>query len=194
MRALPIEPDSNHKPIGSRIRAARLAQQLTIDNLAQATGLTKGFLSRIERDITSPSVNTLVDICEVLSIPIGSLFENTEVRIVKKGEGPHINLGGVASVEHLLTPRQEARVQLIHSEVLPGGHGGEQLYTINADVDVVHVLRGRLQVKFSDQEVVLAEGDTATFPGREPHTWSVISEDGATLLWVLSPSPWHVTP
>lgn len=53
MKALPVEPSHAHVAIGSRIRAARQAQRLTIEQVADSTGLTKGFLSRIERDLTS---------------------------------------------------------------------------------------------------------------------------------------------
>ena len=66
MKALPVEPSSAALAIGSRIRAARHAQRLTIDQVADSTGLTKGFLSRVERDLTSPSVASLVTLCQVL--------------------------------------------------------------------------------------------------------------------------------
>jgi len=53
MRPLPVSP-TNEVRIGSKLRAARTANGFTLDQLAGATGLTKGFLSRIERDETSP--------------------------------------------------------------------------------------------------------------------------------------------
>jgi len=74
MKALPVEPSLAPVAIGSRIRAARQSQRLTIEHVADATGLTKGFLSRVERDLTSPSVASLVTLCQVLSISIGELF------------------------------------------------------------------------------------------------------------------------
>ena len=73
MRALPVSP-SHRVRIGSKLRAARTTHGYTLEQLARATGLTKGFLSRVERDETSPSVATLLTLCEVMSIDVGSLF------------------------------------------------------------------------------------------------------------------------
>src|SRR6185312_15399065 len=74
MKALPVEPSNIPLAIGSKIRAARHAQRMTIEQVAESTGLTKGFLSRVELDLTSPSVASLVTLCQVLSVSIGDLF------------------------------------------------------------------------------------------------------------------------
>lgn len=187
---MPLDPADRRVSIGPRLRAARQAQQLTIEEVAGITGLTKGFLSRVERDVTSISVSSLIMLCDVLSIPVGSLFEEPDVRLVRAGAGPRINLGGVDTEERLLTPRSEGRVQVIRSVVGRGGHGGDELYAVAADVDVLHVLRGEVEVRFSGQEWRLAAGDSLTFSGHEPHSWRVLTEDGAEVLWVLVPALW----
>lgn len=190
MRPLPVDPHSRRVAIGSRLRAARQAQYLTIEDVAEATGLTKGFLSRVERDLTSPSVASLITLCDVLSISVGSLFEAPEVRYIPAGAGPRINFGGTGAVERLISPRGEARVQVMRSVVAPGGHGGGQLYAVAAEVEVLHVVSGRVAVRFSDRDWVLAPGDTVTFGGREPHSWRAEGDEGAELIWVLAPAAW----
>jgi transcriptional regulator with XRE-family HTH domain len=187
---MPLDPADRRVKIGPRLRAARRAQQLTIDEVANITGLTKGFLSRVERDMTSPSVASLIGLCDVLSIPVGSLFEEPDVQLVPAGTGAKVNLGGVDAEERLLSPRSEARVQVIRSVVAGAGHGGDELYAVAADVDVLHVLRGDVEVRFSDREWRLGAGDSLTFSGHEPHSWRVLSEDGAELIWVLVPALW----
>lgn len=191
MRPMPVEPTNQRAAIGSRLRAARHAQQFTIDQLAVATGLTKGFISRIERDMTSPSVATLVALCEVLNLSIGDLFVVSEGELVTADNAPHINLGGTGVNERLLTPRRESRVQLVRSTVIPGGTGGDKLYTVNSPVDAVHVLFGSLTVQFSDRTWQLSPGDTLTFDGREPHTWQGDPLIETELLWVLAPAAWE---
>ena len=191
MRPMPVEPTNQRAAIGSRLRAARHAQQFTIDQLASATGLTKGFISRIERDMTSPSVATLVSLCEVLNVSIGDLFTVSEGELVTADSAPRINLGGVGVHERLLTPRRESRVQLVRSTVVPGGTGGDKLYSVNSPVDAVHVLAGSLTVQFSDRTWQLAPGDTLTFDGREPHTWQGDPLVETELLWVLAPAAWQ---
>ncbi|GAB3602527.1 helix-turn-helix domain-containing protein [Microbacterium aureliae] len=190
MRAIHPDADPNATPIGARLRAARTLQGLSLGQLAETTGLSKGFLSRVERDETSPSVATLVQLCQVLSLPVGALFTEPEIQHVVLADAPRINLGGVHADERLLSPRSENRVQLLRSELQPDAHGGSDLYTINCDVEVLHVIAGRLTVRFADRTVELSPGDALTFPGREPHTWQVAGGEPATVLWVIVPAPW----
>ncbi|MFT4135601.1 helix-turn-helix domain-containing protein [Microbacterium sp.] len=192
MRSLPIEPEGHRASIGPRLRAARQAQHLTIGEVARITGLTKGFLSRVERDRTSPSVATLVALCEVLSVPLGSLFEAPEVAVVRAGAGPRLNLGGVGTEDRLLSPRHDSRLQVLRSHIDSGGHGGEELYSLAAEVDVLHVISGDVLLRLPEREWRLGPGDTATFNGREPHSWTVVSEEGADVIWVLVPALWSL--
>ena len=191
MRALNIDSSSARAAIGSRLRAVRQSRSLTIEQVADSTGLTKGFLSRVERDLTSPSVSTLVAICDVLDASIGDLFVATDSMLVRAAEAPRINLGGVNTTERLLSPRHYGRFQVVRSWVEPGGNGGEELYTISADAELVHVIKGSATVMFSDGETELAEGDSITFDGREPHQWR--SAAGAELMWVIVPAAWGGT-
>ncbi|WP_336631624.1 MULTISPECIES: helix-turn-helix domain-containing protein [unclassified Microbacterium] len=189
MRSAPIEAGNNRIEIGSRIRAARQQQQMTIDDVAQASGVTRGFLSRVERDLASPSVATLIALCDVLSLDVGSLFQAPDVHLVRHDERLRLNLGGVDSTDRLITPRRESRVQVVRSEIADGGHGGEERYSLAAEVEVVHVLSGRIEVEFSHESLVLETGDSLTFDGREPHTWRSVGGE-AEVIWVLTPALW----
>lgn len=190
MRPVPVSP-TNERRIGSKLRAARTAHGYTLDQLAAATGLTKGFLSRVERDETSPSVASLITLCEVMSIEVGSLFSAPDVALVRRDEAPAINLGGTGVREQLMTPRGQSKLQLVHSTVEPGGTGGNELYTINCEVEVLYVLKGAVELRFSDRAQKLAAGDALTFAGGEPHTWANASRSKpAEVIWVLVPAPW----
>lgn len=176
--------------IGAKLRSTRRAQGITIAQLASATSLTTGFISRIERDETSPSVATLITVCQVLSLPIGSLFDPPTLEIVTLEQAPLINLGGINTMEKLLTPRNESRVQVLRSKLEPGATGGDELYTINCDLEVLHVLRGTIQLRFAEHELTLRDGDTITLPGREPHSWSNTSGLEAEVIWTIVPAAW----
>lgn len=189
MRPLPVAPQAHTSAVGQRLRAARVAQHLTIEQVATATNLTKGFISRIERDQTSPSVATLVVLCDVLNIQIGDLFAQTDAQHVALADAPTINLGARSSDERLLSPRRDKRFQVIRSRVEPGGDGGETLYTIGAEIELLHVISGEVRVEFADREWSLTAGDTLTFDAGEPHNWHA-GPDGADLVWVLVPSAW----
>ncbi|MBK0419671.1 helix-turn-helix domain-containing protein [Leucobacter sp. CSA1] len=187
----PVHPAAESGPIriGAKLRASRLAQGLTLERVAAAAGVTKGFLSRIERDGTSPSVSTLVQICQALSLPVGSLFEAPEVQRIALAGAPRINMGGTGVDERLITPRGEDRVQTIRSSLEPGGSGGGGLYTVNCDVEVLHVISGSVLLRFAEREEHLGAGDTLTFPGRTPHNWYA-GDEGAEVMWTLIPAPW----
>jgi DNA-binding XRE family transcriptional regulator/quercetin dioxygenase-like cupin family protein len=185
-----VNPAAHGSPprVGAKLRAARLAQHLTLEAVAQHSNLTKGYISRVERDDTSPSVATLMALCQVLGLSIGQLFEEPDSAIVRLDDAPFINLGGAGAMEHMVTPRGQSQVQMIHSEIESGAHGGENLYTINCKVEVLHIIRGELHLRFATSTEVLKAGDTITFPGNEPHTWSAPVQSAA--LWVLIPAPW----
>lgn len=167
-----------------------MAQGLTIGNVADATGLTKGFISRVERDETSPSVATLVTLCQVLSLPIGALFEPPQHEVIDLATAPLVNFGGTGVVERMLTPRSESRVQTLRSQLAPMASGGDDYYTISCDIEVVHVLRGTVTMRFPNGDVELGTGDTMTVPGREPHTWVNRSAVPAEIIWTIVPAAW----
>lgn len=188
-RPVPPVPSDSPLAIGARIRNARTAQGLTLAQVAEASGLTKGFLSRLERDETSPSVATLVQLCQVLSLTMGSLFAEPEIQHISLHDAPRVNFGGTGVVERLVSPRSESRVQVIRSSMAPGASGGAELYTISSDVEVLQVLEGSVTARFVDRSVQLAAGDSLTFPGREPHSWEA-GDDGAEVAWIIVPAPW----
>jgi transcriptional regulator with XRE-family HTH domain len=176
--------------IGGRLRSARQARALTLDKVAEATGLNKSFLSRLERDEVSPSVASLVAVCEVLGIRVGELFEPPQTSLVPAGEGRRINFGGRKVTELLLTPGTQTQLQVIHSTIRPGGTGGDELYTLDCDLEFVYVVRGELLVALAPEPVRLRAGDAFTFPGREPHSWrNARSDEVCEVLWVLAPAP-----
>jgi transcriptional regulator with XRE-family HTH domain len=191
MRPLPVSPTAGEVRIGSKLRAARQALGYTLDQLAASSGLTKGFLSRIERDETSPSVASLITLCEVMSLDVGSLFTVPEVALVRRDSAPAINLGGTGVTEKLMTPRGQSRLQLIHSSIDPGGTGGSDFYTINCELEVLYVLKGSVELILTDRRQRLTTGDSLTFAGGEPHTWRNASQTRpAEVIWVLVPAPW----
>ncbi|WP_010204426.1 helix-turn-helix domain-containing protein [Salinibacterium sp. PAMC 21357] len=190
MRPVHPTPSENRVRVGARLRSSRRTQGLTIEQLAAATNLTKGFISRVERDETSPSVATLLTICEVLSLPIGALFEAAETEFVALADAPLINMGGRGAIERMVTPRGQPKIQMLRSTLQPGADGGDKLYTVNCDVEVVHVISGNFEIQFTDRTVALAAGDTITFPGRELHNWKNAGTVDAEVLWTLVPAAW----
>ena len=183
-------PDPTALEIGQRIKAVRRAQQLTIETLADASGLTKSFLSKVERGRSTASVAALLRISSALGLPLSSLFENSATRhVIRAGDYPRVQFGGHAVVEYLLTPVAERRTQVILSHIDPGGGSGAELYQLPGDVEFVYVVRGRLVLHFSDGDVTLHEGDSITFDPAQYRAFEVPSDaERTTVLWSISPA------
>jgi transcriptional regulator with XRE-family HTH domain len=174
--------------VGGHLRAARLARRLTLADVADAAGITKGFLSKLERDQATASVASLMRLCETLEISVGELFEAPQGAVVRRDDYLPINFGGVRMQEFLLTPSGERRLQAIFSRIEPDGGSGPELYSIPAEVEFVYVLSGQLGVRLNDGETVLGPGDAMTFP-QAPHAFRSIAESETTeVLWVFTPA------
>ena len=176
-------------PIGAQLREARLASRLSMAEAAERSGLTKGFLSKVERDLTSISVASLMRLCDALGISVGSLFRPPRGEVVRKGEYPPINFGGIGVREYLLTPSAEKRVQAVLSDIEPGGGSGNELYSLPLDVEFVFVIAGQLEIVVAGEARTLRAGDAFTFPARAEHMFWVDRSSGPTqVLWVTSPA------
>jgi transcriptional regulator with XRE-family HTH domain len=174
--------------IGAKLRNARQLRGLTLDQVAQSAGLTKGFVSRLERDDVSPSVASLVSVCEVLGLRVGDLFDPPRTSVIRSGEGRLINFGGKGAVERLVTPGTQTALEVIHSVVEPGGNGGEELYALACEAECAYVLSGTLEVVLEHGVETLTAGDAMTFPGNAPHTWRNPGPGPAKVLWILAPA------
>jgi transcriptional regulator with XRE-family HTH domain len=171
----------------------RRAQRLTIESLAEASGLTKSFLSKVERSRSTPSVAALLRIAEALGIPLSSLFENGATRrVLRSYDYPQVNFGGERLVEYLLTPHAERRLQVLLSKIASGGGSGAELYQLPGDVEFLFLVDGVLEMTFSDGSITLRAGDALTFDPASYRSFRVPDDaGGATVLWVISPALPH---
>jgi transcriptional regulator with XRE-family HTH domain len=176
--------------IGAQLRSARLAARKSMAEVAAEAGLTKGFLSKLERDLANVSVASLMRLCDALDISVGSLFEPSKGEIVRAAERPPISFGGTADMrEYLLTPAGERRVQAILSHVPPGGGSGDEAYALPADVEFLFVISGALEVVLDGSAIVLGTGDALTFPAQTAHSFRAPADGGpAEVLWLVSPA------
>jgi transcriptional regulator with XRE-family HTH domain len=184
------ERSDGRPAIGERLKAVRQAQRRTLSEVAEGSGLTKGFLSRLERDQANASVAALMRVCATLRIPIGSLFAAPpRGEVVRSGAWPRINFGGQGLNEYMLTPQGERRLQVILSDVAPGGGSGAEPYVLPSQIEFAYVCEGRLEVTFEDETTVLGPGDAYTFSPTAHHSFRSLEEHGTTrVLWVLHPA------
>ncbi|EWT04067.1 XRE family transcriptional regulator [Intrasporangium chromatireducens Q5-1] len=175
--------------IGARLRAARVDRGMTIGQVADLTGLTKGFISQIERDKTAASVGSLLAICNALNLHISALFEPPSVYLVRHAERAPTQMTGVGVTDFLLSPPASAQFQIIETHIEPGGGSDPQPYRLPADAECVIVLEGSLEMQIEGDTFHLESGDALTFRARDPHVWRNPSVDEVTrVVWVLTRS------
>ena len=167
---------------------------MTMAELAQATGLTSGFLSQLERDLTSVSLSSLARICAALDVRFGDVLDDAPTgAVIRREEAPAWRAIG-SHEDLLLSSRDERRFHLMESRIPPGASAGEDLYTFPADVELVYVLAGSLELRVGKRLYRVDAGDTVTYSPREPHTWRNPSADAETVvLWFSVPNP-HYSP
>ena len=190
-RATPLAARNETPKVGARVRSLRRERGLTIEQLAAATGLTKGFISQLERDRTAPSLSSIARICDALGVRLSHIFEHEpEPALVRRGERPTAG-GRYPTQNYLLSSHEEPRFQAIESEIAPGAGAGDELNSLPGEVEFVYVLAGTLELRVSEETHLLETGDALTYQLTKPHTWRNASEtESLRVLWVSVPNPY----
>ncbi|MCI0423331.1 MAG: helix-turn-helix domain-containing protein [Acidobacteria bacterium] len=174
--------------IGERIRQIRLARGLTLESLAQGGGITKGFLSKIERDEKAPAISTLINIANALNTEVSLLLEpgqeKERVSFVKRQDRiPTVRYKSAfgykytALAHHIKHKHMEPFIVLFphHPKKQGAGlqHPGEEF---------VLVLKGKLLFTVGDREYVLEPGDALYFDSSLPHWGKSLSKEECEAL------------
>ena len=172
--------------IGTRIRELRIKSNLTQEELASRTELSKGFLSQLENDMASPSVATLQDIVEALGTDMYTLFrEEKENAEVFREEDVFVDEREERTVRYIVPNAQKNEMEPIVVELEPGG-SSEEVEPFEGE-EFGYVLAGRLVLVIGDKEYVLKKGETFYLHGDKPHILRNDSKTRASVLWVSTP-------
>jgi transcriptional regulator with XRE-family HTH domain len=173
--------------LGARLRHAREGARLSLAEVEARTGVSKGFLSKVERDAASPSVANLVAICDAIGLAMSDLFAVPRTVLIRSADRP--SLDGLpkarAVKDTLITPEHERHVTVLETLVANGGSGGDELYTMPSECEVCFVLEGEIEIDLEDTTYALGPGDALTFAAAVPHTWRAAGP--ARILWILAP-------
>ena len=109
--------------LGRKIRDVRLRRGMTVQRLADASGLSKGFVSQIENERTSPSLATLQDIAAALRTPVSYLVAEDEPtpQVVRAAERPLLDIGEDTVRAEVLSALPRRNLELLQLELRPGG-------------------------------------------------------------------------
>ena len=174
--------------IGEKIKQIRIRNSLTQEELANRCELSKGFISQIERDLTSPSIATLFDLLECLGTNIQDFFnEKTPEKIVFEKndvfEKEHNNLNHI--IKWLVPNAQKNTMEPIIIELDDGGKSEED-YPHEGE-EFGHVLEGTIYLCIGNKKYKVKKNESFYFKPEEDHYIYNVGRKKAKVLWVSSP-------
>lgn len=173
--------------IGHKIKLLRVQKGLTLEELASRSELTKGFLSQMERNLTSPSIATLDDILEALGTTLGEFFkEEKEEKLVFRKKDFFVDEREGYTVHWIVPNTQKNEMEPILVELPQGGesfvmdpHSGEEFG---------YVLEGCVTLFCGEEEAhVVHKGETFYLSGKSSHFLKNEKKTTAKILWVSTP-------
>jgi transcriptional regulator with XRE-family HTH domain len=186
--------EEEDRRIGSRIRLLRKERELSIESLAEKSGLSVGMLSQLERGLTTPSVRSLRVLGAALGVPISWFFTPPQTDepaesayIMRRGSRGTLTLAQSGIHKELLTPEGPGLVEVYELFVKPGGTSGPEFYSHRGEKAGV-IISGTLRLWLDDKPFTLNEGDSFRFPSKIAHRFDNPGSGSARVVWVVAGS------
>lgn len=174
-----------------QLRILRKKMGITLEQLAVQTGLTKSYLSKVERGMSSPSIAVALKLAKALNVQAEELFSTEAVPVEgyslvrrQQRDVP----GEQAASTHVPLARHIGQRALLPFMVYPPRSFGHSAFKEHLGEEFVYVHRGSVEVDFGTERLVLEEGDALHFNAQKAHRIRTVSETQAELLVVVHSS------
>jgi transcriptional regulator with XRE-family HTH domain len=164
--------------IGTKIRAIRNRKKITIAQMCEETNLSKGFISNIENNNTSPSITTLQTIANFLGVPLPYLLleKKQHMRVVRENER-RISTFNNLKIDHITT---KGGLRMMSVEFPPGSSIGEPHAHEGEECHLV--LEGKILAEQGEDSVIVEKGDSFSWNASVPHFVKNIGDEKAVVL------------
>ena len=172
--------------IGNKLKELRVLKGLTQEELVDRSELSKGFISQLERNLTSPSITTLMDILQCLGTSIGEFFNEAPDEQIVFGKQDYFVKEDTEyknEIKWIIPNAQKNTIEPIYLTLQAGGstcpdtpHEGEEFG---------YVLQGAVSIHLGNKTYKAKKGESFYYTADKTHFLS--SKNGATLIWVSSP-------
>lgn len=172
--------------MSAKLRLLRLRAGLTLEELAIQSGLTRSYLSKVERGLATPSITAALEIAKALNVPVEPLFgadpTDAPYSITRHVESPRHDATLTTRLVAGGTPARQMSAFVLHPPALDskqaptGRHEGEE---------IVYVLSGAIELQVADRREQLGVGDCAQYDAAVPHKLSSLPNAAATVLIVI---------
>lgn len=174
--------------IGSKIRELRLENGLTQEELANRLELSKGYISQLEHNLASPSMNTLFSILEVLGTDIADFFSNqTDEQVVFKHQDFYEKENGDLkhNISWIVPNALKYEMEPIIIEIQPGGKSFED--DPHAGEEFGYVLEGEVTLFINKKKHICKTGETFYYLANKEHYLYNHTNKKAKVLWISTP-------
>ena len=174
--------------IGEKLKQLRLRTNLTQEELAIRCDLSKGFISQLERDQSSPSIATLVDILECLGVTPAEFFtqatpEQVRYRQEDAFDSTDEDLGH--TITWIIPSAQKNEMEPILLNLRPKGR--TETYAPHAGEVYGYVLAGSATLHRGNQKWKVKKGDSIYYSATLPYYLENHTSHNASILWVSTP-------
>ncbi|MEJ2729773.1 MAG: XRE family transcriptional regulator [Deltaproteobacteria bacterium] len=180
----------DEKQIAKNIKKIRLENNLSQEKLAELSGLTKGYISKIEKSDTAPPLSTLSKIATALNVDITMLTaeelelpEDMDLCIVRKGEGKKISNATLEGYHYEALAHKKIGKNMEPFFLMPAFD--EKAVFMHEGEEFMYVLQGVHEFIYKDKRYILNEGDSIYFDSRIPHTGRSVGKKRAKILAVM---------
>ncbi len=181
-----MDADQLHERIGSKIKDLRNINELTQQELADRTELTKGYISQLERGQVAPSVDTLFDLIECLGTTATEFFKDEEEQIVFAAKDFFEKIDDEGnSIQWIVPAAQKNAMEPLLVSLLPGQSLEEE--KPHSGEDFGFVLTGRIRLQLGEKTYTVKTGESFYFKADRPHSISNPGGRSAKFLWVSTP-------
>ena len=173
--------------LGEKIKSLRLSCNLTQEELADRCELTKGYISQLENDLTSPSIATLIDILSALGTDLKEFFSDSDdEEKVSFNKNEFIEKVTDEYVLNWVVPNAQKNVMEPVHMVLHGGAKTDDDFPHEGE-EFGFVLKGEIVLKLGKRNVTVKKGESFYFTAKTVHSIFNKKETDAEFIWVSSP-------
>lgn len=179
--------------LGDEIRHMRKAKGLTLSGLARKTGLSIGYLSQVERDISGLSIKALKQVSDAMGVQVARLFQEMEPVpaeeqgiVVRANRRRRLSFSGLGLSDDLLSPSLSGQLEMLLCTLAPGASSGDEPYTHKGE-EAGFILSGSLELWVGKRHFMLKQGDAFTFKSSQPHRYGNPGAVDTVVVWVITP-------
>ena len=172
--------------LGIKIKALRLKNNLTQEELADRCELTKGYISQLENDLTNPSISTLEDILVVLGSSLGEFFRDDEIERIAFGKADFFSKDYDGSKITWLVPSAQKNAMepiILELETL----GSSETDMPHEGEEFGYVLQGKVKLTVGKNTYIVKKGESFYYKADKKHSLENIAENKAVVMWISCP-------